>query len=141
MSKPRFQGPDNPDPKAIILAWWHEMAQNRGTRAELRRAKTPIEVILTPTYHDLRYRLMPVGWRNENALAVVAAVLAHVEVDDSALPFAAQLATPPMKGGDKARVSGLRFRRLLQHRTAEEMMAPLIRTVRPSTEDRPTSPI
>jgi CRISPR system Cascade subunit CasB len=130
MTQPHPRDSAKPDPKATILEWWQEMAQDRGARAELRRAKTPTEVILTPAYQDLRYRLMVTDWRNDTALAVVAAVLAQVESHDGKVLFAAQLATPPKKGGDKARVSGLRFRRLLQHRTAEELMGPLIRTVR-----------
>lgn len=130
MTEPQPKDPEKPDPKAITLEWWHEMQQDRGARAELRRAKTPTEVILTPAYHDLRYSLMPAGWRNDTALAVVAAVLAQVEIHDGKTPFAAQLAAPSAKGGDKARVSGLRFRRLLQHRTSEELMGPLIRAVR-----------
>lgn len=130
MTNPLPKDPEKPDAKAITLEWWREMQQDRGARAELRRAKTPTEVILTPAYHDLRYRLMPAGWRNDTALAVAAAVLAQVEIHDGKAPFAAQLAAPSGKGGDKARVSGLRFRRLLQHRTPEELMGPLIRAVR-----------
>jgi CRISPR system Cascade subunit CasB len=130
MTNPQPKDPEKPDAKAIILKWWQELQQDRGARAELRRAKTPTEVILTPAYHDLYYRMLPAGWRNQTALAVVAAVLAQVEIHDGKAPFAAQLATPSAKGSDKARVSGLRFRRLLQHRNAEELMGPLIRAVR-----------
>ncbi len=120
--------PQNPIQTAL-LEWWAEMRKDRGARAELRRARTPTEVILTPGYHHLRHRMLPLGWRNDNALAVVAALLAHIDSNNAENPFAAQLALPPKKGGDKARVSGLRFRRLLQHRTTEELMGPLIRTV------------
>jgi len=130
MTEPQRKHPDRPDPKAITLEWWREVAGDRGARAELRRAKTPTEVILTPAYHDLRCRLMTAGWHNDIALAVVAAVLAQVEIHDGSAPFASQLAAPPKRGADKARVSGQRFRRLLQRQTAEELMGPLIRAIR-----------
>lgn len=107
----------------------------RGDRAELARCRTPGDVAFTPAFHRLRQQLVQGReWRglSDEMLAVLAAVLAHVRADDRSTEahgrpsFAAQLAS----GEGKARMSGLRFRRLLAVSTPEDAMARLIDAVR-----------
>jgi CRISPR system Cascade subunit CasB len=114
-------------PEAIILEWWEELADKRGDRAELRRARSLEAVIFTSAYQRLWRRLRAMGWKTEDGVALVAGVLAHAGAHDPSARFAAQLAAPAH--GDKPRYSGLRFRRLLQHETREELFEPAIRAL------------
>lgn len=125
----RFSFNDNPELQKALLEWWEALAEARGERAELRRAKTPTEVAFCPAFHHLLHSLRRVAQPLPSSLAVIAGVLAHVKEPDMHVPFAAQMATPK-PGADRARVSGLRFRRLLKTADREELYQPLIRTVR-----------
>lgn len=58
----------------------------------------------------------------------VAALISHVKEHQPGLTFAQQMGRPKSEGGS-ARVSGLRFRRLLQLRNHEELFPGLIRTI------------
>jgi CRISPR system Cascade subunit CasB len=65
---------------------------------------------------------------NPERAAVIAGVLAHVKENDPSAPFAVQMARAP-EGTGNARVSGLRFRRLLQVPDSAGLFEPGIRTV------------
>ena len=101
----------------------------RGERAELRRCNELIAVVLTPAYQRLFYALaaidVPKPRNHEERLATVAAVLAGVKPDSAkpGSPFAQLLA-------DSARLSELRFRRLLRIREHGELYPALVRLVR-----------
>ncbi len=112
----------------MLLEWWRGLDQARGDRAELRRAKEPTEVAFCPSFHRLFAALRRVAPLSPNSLAVVVGVLAHLKEHDGGLVFAAQMATPKL-GSNRARVSGLRFRRLLKVADRSELFQPLIRTV------------
>ncbi|MGB1110827.1 MAG: type I-E CRISPR-associated protein Cse2/CasB [Gammaproteobacteria bacterium] len=124
---------DTPKPEhATIMAWWHELQamDNRGLRAELRKAKSLQEVALTAGFNRLRRRMGHSDWRNYEPLALVAVALAYVEVDTGGRDiesFARQLAP---KGKDKGVLSELRFRRLIQYQRPVELMEPMIRILR-----------
>jgi CRISPR type I-E-associated protein CasB/Cse2 len=125
----------------ICLDWWDDLTGvtdrktcASGPLADLRRARDLLDVCLCPAYHRL-VRRMPwldgttyAGRRMLDRLAVVAYVLAQVRKHDARLSVASQMATPK-KGKSTSPVSELRFRRLMQVRTDEELMAALRRTV------------
>jgi CRISPR system Cascade subunit CasB len=115
-------------PEDIVLKWWAELADKRGDRAELRRARSLSEVIFSAAFQRLWQRLRGSGWNRADGVALLAAVLSQAESHDPAANFAAQLARSG--AGDKPRYSGLRFRRLLQYRVPEELAEPMIRALR-----------
>lgn len=125
----RFSFSDNPEVQKALLDWWQGLDQARGDRAGLRRATRPAEVAFCPSFHRLLHSLQRVGSLSAESLAAVVGVLSHVKDRDESAVFAAQMATPK-PGADRARVSGLRFRRLLKNADREELYQPLIRTVR-----------
>lgn len=125
----RFSFSDNLEVQKALLDWWEGLDHARGERAELRRATTPTEVAFCPAFHRLLHSLSRVASPVPASLAVVAGVSAHVKKHDGDAAFAAQMATPK-PGSDRARVRGLRFRRLLEIADREELYQPLIRTVR-----------
>lgn len=113
-----------------ILEWWksisdRENSHQRAARAALRRCRTPEEVQFQPAFHALRHKVKS----NPRQLAVVAGVLAHVDTNADKHDFAAQLARPAEKS-DRARFSGLRFRRLLKVQEPGELMTQVIHAVR-----------
>lgn len=113
----------------LVMEWWAGLEKNKGGRVELRRAKTLDQVFFSPAFHALYRKLKPTGWYNKEKIALMAGVLAHVTTHAPTQQFAAQMASPG-KSGSKAKVSGLRFRRLLQNKTEQDVYGPLIRIVR-----------
>jgi len=119
----------NQELKDSLFRWWSSLEDSRGKRAELRRCHRPIEVVFTPAYHEFLLSLERKGHPlNREILPIIAGVLAHVKVDNPGKSIATQMAMPREPGGN-ARVSGLRFRRLLKITTREELYEPLIRIV------------
>ena len=118
---------------AILLRWWADLSRRRGDRADLRRASTPAEVIFSPGYHRLLGELRSAGYvlsaSGAAGLAIVAALAAHVETNAPSGSFARQMAEPagPQRG---ARVSGLRFRRLLAVHDRDQLLPALARSLR-----------
>lgn len=114
---------------AALCRWWRELGEARGDRAALCRCGTLSEVMFVPAYHRLWTTLAPLGWANKEALAAVAGLAALVREDVSSRSFAQQMAQPK-PGGSNARISGLRFRRLLKHHSRDELYPALARVVR-----------
>jgi len=116
-----------------IHQWWVSLADARGDRASIRRCHSPTQVAFVPAYHQLLRKLEGGGervpWYRQEALAVVAGVLAHVTQDVPGPSFATQLGKPP-KGEKKAPLSDLRFRRLLGVQELEQLQGALVRVVR-----------
>lgn len=113
---------DKDSPEMLMLAaWWNALNENRGDRAELRRCATLAEVAFTPAYHRLRLSVGKFGVPNDDGLALVAGLSACVKNDIADSTFAEQMATPkdPTLRDGKARLSGLRFRRLLKIKDKE----------------------
>lgn len=115
--------------RQVLYEWWSELEKNRGDRAALRHCHDVNEIAFTPSFHRLRKNLLDEFNLNQEALAVVAGVLSHVKNNDTGSGFAVQMATPS-SGSSNARVSGLRFRRLLTIEERRELFASMIRTVR-----------
>ena len=116
--------------------WWQTLTEQdgkrsgpnlRGDRAELRRAREAADVYANPSFHALLRRLganATADDRLARAAAVLAAILARVERHQDG-GFARQAAA----GEDGPNLSELRFRRLLQKQTAEELQGDLGRAL------------
>lgn len=116
----------NPDARETLLKWWQELDNARGERAALRRCHETTEVVFNPAFHRLRLGL---NQFNPESLAVIAGVIAHVKSHDGSTHIAAQMAKSKA-GSDSARVSELRFRRLLKIKDRDELLGAMIRIVR-----------
>ena len=119
----------NPEARDVLLAWWEGLQENHGDRATLRRCRSNTEVAFVPAYHRLRLTLMKIGPVSPERLATVAGVLSYVKTRDPKKGIAQQLATPK-DGSSQARVSGLRFRRLLAIEGRDGLYGSMIRIVR-----------
>jgi CRISPR system Cascade subunit CasB len=120
-------GKDSPESQALT-AWWRKLDVNRGDRAELRRCGTPAEVVFTPAYHRLRHDVIRFGAVRDDNLATIAGLAARVKSNAVESTIAEQMASG--KGdSSKARVSGLRFRRLLKVKDQEELFLALGRVI------------
>lgn len=117
---------DSPETQALV-GWWQSLDNNRGDRAELRRCSTLTEVEFTPAYHKLRLSLAKFGQVNDDGLALVAGLAARIKNNVSGDTIAEQMATGKADGS--ARVSGLRFRRLLKIKDREELFTAMGRVV------------
>lgn len=117
---------DSPETQAI-MSWWQGLDDNRGDRAELRRCSTLAEVALTSAYHRLRLALAKCGPVNADSLALVAGLAARVKSNLPGNTLAEQMATGKADGS--ARVSGLRFRRLLKVKDTGELLTAMTRIV------------
>ncbi len=112
----------NDESGRILLEWWKGLDKQRGDRAQLRRARDPSEVAFVPAYHHLYHQLrLP----DKEALACVAGLCVHVKE----IGFGKTLAEQMADGSDKAKVSGLRFRRLLQIEDRDELYNAMRRMV------------
>jgi CRISPR system Cascade subunit CasB len=113
----------------LLLRWWHELADDTGGRAALRRAPDLTAVVMLPAFQRLHRRLLTAGWpgqhwRNDH-LAAAAGLLAHVkEASEQPLPLAMS-----QRENDKPRVSELRFMRLLESPDIDALFAGLRRTL------------
>ena len=115
-----------------LLRWWQGLDNHRGSRAELRRAHDLTAIALTGAYQHLYRTLLAFGWpeedkpennwRNER-LAAIAGLLAQVKgLDDRSLPVA-------MSEGERPPFSELRFRRLLESPSIDEVFTGLRRAL------------
>lgn len=112
---------DLPREHQVLLEWWRKLEDNRGDRAALRRAASIDQVMFNPAFHRLWRGLKGTPWQRAERVALIAALAARVREHRSEKTFAAQLGTPP-RGREKAALSGLRFRRLLQAREPNELL-------------------
>ena len=117
---------DSPEYQALA-DWWRALENDRGERALLRRCRSLAEVVFTPTYHRLRQAVARFGTVNDDSLALVAGLVARVKSDADDGRIAEQMATGKPDGS--ARVSGLRFRRLLKVQDTEELLSAMSRTI------------
>lgn len=117
----------------IVTGWWEGLQQDNGGRAQLRRCKSPEEVMLEPAFYRLLNRMrtllesdgdMPQE-ESYRRLAAVAGLLAHVRVRDNK-PLAERMAEPK---GSHPRFSSLRFRRLMKE-PFDDLYPAMIRVIR-----------
>ncbi len=119
---------DSPETESL-RAWWRWLDENRGERAVLRRCGTLTDVAFSPAYHRLRSMVSRFGFVDDDGLALVAGLAARIKENMGSGRIAEQMATAKSGGDAKARVSGLRFRRLLKVREREDLFSPMIRIV------------
>jgi len=111
---------------------WAELEENRGNRAELRRAKTPTEVFVSAAYQrGFVRRLYAKGIVLDvhalQRLALPMGVLAHAKRLARGSHFARQLA---QAGSGSQQVHDVRFRRLLAVQDRDDLYLMLIRLLR-----------
>jgi len=127
--KPVYLFNDGDGSGEYLLNWWRALEEDKGERALLRRALGPDEVSLTPAYVRLLFGLKAKGHHvNQKKLAIIAGLVSHIERETDA-SLAASMAEPKA-GGSGARVSGLRFRKLLAVKDAEDLYQLMLRTIR-----------
>ena len=110
-----------------LLAWWRGLEQNRGDRAELRRCADLLQVMQTEAFHGARRRLIAAGLSEADSrsprLAAIVALAAHVKASsEESLPVA-------FSSGEKAPVSPLRFRQILEATDDDELFSRLRRVL------------
>ncbi len=132
--KPRTFAPTEPAGQ-VLRDWWLGLKEDRGGRAELRRARSPDDAALIPAAIALTTRLRGTaveghgGWAAR--IPAIAGLAAHLDPnaeaavlhDDTPLPE--RMACPK---GDRPVVSELRFRRLLRLER-DELYRPMIRVL------------
>lgn len=122
-------GPDTPERKTL-RDWHQSLEDDKGGRAYLRRAKSPLGVAFVPAYHRLLHALQDTGaYVDREAVATIAGLAAHVKQDRPEAVLAAQMGQPK-EGKSSAPVHELRFRRLLTYDTRDELYQPLTRALR-----------
>ena len=119
-------GYNSPETQALMV-WWHGLDEDRGERAILRRCSTLSEVFFSPAYHRLRSTVARIGYVDDEGLALVAGLAVRVKNDNSTGSIAEQMATGKPDGS--ARLSGLRFRRLLKVKGREELFGAMNRII------------
>lgn len=125
--------PDHPS-FTILRSWWHDLENDRGGRAALRRAASLTEVMLCPAFHRLLNGLRQAGYAVPESrypkLAVIAGLAARVDPKKKeAEESLATLMGKPKPGGEKATVAELRMRRLLACDDLEELYTLLRRAL------------
>lgn len=117
-----------PETIEVLITWWKTLDISRGDRAELRRCHSPLKVAFTPAFHRLRYAMMKQGPVKDEDLALVAGILSHVKSNTPG-SFPVQMAGSDSPDAKKAKVSGLRFRRLLTIDDRDKLYETMIRIV------------
>jgi CRISPR system Cascade subunit CasB len=118
------------EPGKVLYRWRTELEENKGYRAALRRCREPLEALFVPAYHDLYHDLLRQdGCVDSVKLPAIAALAAHVTQVRGEKQFAQQMAAPKVQSGTTPQVSELRFRRLLQCETVDELFPALRRVV------------
>jgi len=114
------------DHKATLRKWHEELQEKRGARASLRRSATLNDACLSEGFRSLLMRTHTL-WKREGqewrftALALTAALAAHVKSIDERQTFASQLSDV---------MSDLRFSRLCAVKTPDELLRQLRRAVK-----------
>ncbi len=120
------------DHRETLVQWHETLQEKRGLRASLRRSKTVNDACLSEGFHSLlmqtrtQWKIDGHVWRF-TALAVTAALAAHVKSIDDKTSFAEQLG---QKTGNNRVMSELRFSRLSAVKTPDELLRQLLRAVR-----------
>jgi len=116
----------------ICLNWWlseiaTDMGHARRTRAELRRADTPLAVLGVSTVHDLNRELTKVGLHNRtdwpDRLSLIAVALAHVKEG-----YGEKLARR-FGAGDPPKLSRIRFNALIGTERPRDLIRHLVRAL------------
>lgn len=113
-----------------LFKWWQALDEHRADRAEIRRAGTITDVVLTGAYQRLHGRLEPGRWKHafqRDHLAAVVGLLAHLKAESElSLP---QAMSQRAEGSDRNPVSEARFRRLLATQDLDALFTGLRRVL------------
>lgn len=111
----------------------HQWAKgDRAALAKLKRADTLLEAAAEPETIELFFKL---GFEKHNAnrdlprAALIAAVLAHVRKNDDTQKIAQAIGQPRAGEDSTAKITPLRFKRLIAARTPNEMLIAFRRVV------------
>lgn len=113
----------------LLLRWWQGLENDKGGRAELRRAHNLTAVALTAAYQRFYRQALNSGWPEEAApwqnerLAAIVGLLAHVKSNDG------RKLAEIMSEGERPAFSVLRFRRLLEAPTLDDVFLSLRRAL------------
>ncbi|QJT08017.1 type I-E CRISPR-associated protein Cse2/CasB [Oceanidesulfovibrio marinus] len=123
---------NNTDFWSAVGEWRMGLDDNRGQRAELRRAKTPVEILCSPAYQrgfvtHLASKGFPLDADDIERLAPAAGLLAHVTVFSGKSHFARQLAASNKGSQD---VRDQRFKKLMAIEDRDELYLMLMRLIR-----------
>lgn len=114
-----------------LIEWWDDLEKkHRGERAVLRRCGTLAEVVFSPAYHRLRKTLMNIGRFDDDVddrLSLIVGLSVRAKPNADGASVAEQMATGKPDGS--ARVSGLRFRRLLKVNERDDLFAAMSRII------------
>jgi CRISPR system Cascade subunit CasB len=122
----------NPDHLSfVVLKEWREsLEDDKGGRADLRRAGSLIEVMLVPAFHRFLRKLRASGFGISESrypkLAAIAGLAAMVK-EESGGGLATSMGTPKNPNSEKPTVSELRMRRILACDDIEELFGLLRR--------------
>ncbi|PCK01711.1 MAG: type I-E CRISPR-associated protein Cse2/CasB [Alteromonadaceae bacterium] len=118
--------------KTQLKAWWRWLDENRGDRAVLRRASSPDDILLSPSFSKF-FNQMPASWLGGERIqyadaAMVAAVVARIKNHSDKHSFAKTLA---VLSGDKTKspLSELRFTQLQKSPTEQEVFTRICRAI------------
>lgn len=113
----------------LLLRWWQGLENDKGARAELRRAHDLTAVALTTAYQRFYRQALNSGWPENAApwlnerLAAIVGLLAHVKSNDG------RKLAEIMSEGDRPAFSVLRFRRLLEAPALDDVFLSLRRAL------------
>lgn len=116
----------------VLETWRRSLENNRGSRAELRNARTGDEVFLTPAFQRglipwLAAEGFPLAHGEKRALARGAGLLAHLKRNVPGATLARQLAEAPT---GSQQIRDVRFRRLLATDEYDDLYLMLLRQIR-----------
>ena len=123
--------PPSLSPKSTWWRWWRELQdEDRSGRAELRRCGTTADIAFTRPFHRLLQWLgSRLAEKDARRVALVAAVLSHVESDAAGESLAGRMGQPKA-GSTEAVISDVRFRHLLTADDDDATLRELVRVVR-----------
>lgn len=116
----------------LLLRWWQELENDKGGRAELRRAHNLTAVALTAAYQRFYRQALNSGWPEssdpstswrDERLAAIVGLLAHVKSNEG------RKLAEIMSEGERPAFSVLRFRRLLEAPTLDDVFLSLRRAL------------
>lgn len=132
MTEPLVEEAPSAEHRSSVWRWWRSLAEeDRAGRAELRRCGTVGEVAFTAPYHRLLQWLgSRLGEGDAKRVAVLAAVLAHIDEEPAEASSLAKRMGTPKGDGLGPTVSDARFRHLLRNEEPDEMLRELVRSIR-----------
>lgn len=119
---------------AVAVGWWRSLqpdspTADRAALARLRRCASVAEAMQDRASITLFRRCAGAGPSELPRIAMLAAVLAHVREDRPGMPVARQLGPDDPDHPETARMSVLRFRRVLEAPSSDEQLTAFRRLV------------